>query len=477
MEDQTNTAAVRRRLAVERMRAEAMAMRRSDDLIKILGTMWQEMVGLGFEITRLNIRFMEGEGEDAHIGRSYYTIPNPKKHGINWTSPDLVEFDDEMTVGLITSTGPRDQMIVDAWRRGDVQSTPVSGEEIEARTEVLCKIWELYRTMPLEETEKKDGIHLYVPFEHGIVGFRVTEVEERYLTITRELTQALSLGYIRYLDFQRLEEQNQVLEENMRLIRETQNQLLMQEKMASLGDLVSGVAHEMNSPLGAAQSMHDTLVRATEKLRQTLEASYPEAYADDRAIQPILKIMADANRTVSEGIRRVSGIVGSLRNFARLDEAEFQIVDLHEGMDSALTLLESQLGAQVTVRKEFGELPPVHCSPGQLNQVFMHLLKNANAGIDGAGEIAISTFTAEALVCVRISDTGRGIAPDQLARIFDFDFHASGERVKMGFGLASDYRIVQDHQGEIHIESEVGKGTTVTVKLPSGPDAGHSPVA
>ena len=469
--DQPQQAAINRRLAVERIRSEAMAMRKSDDLIKILGLMWQEMVGLGIEITRLNIRFMEGEAEETRIGLSYYTVPNPKQHGVSWTSPNLVEFNDEMTVGLITTTGPRDQKMVEAWRKGEVLSIPVSGIDIAARTSEMNKYWGLERDTPLTEAEKADGIHIYIPFQYGMVGFRVAEERDEYLIITRELTEALSLGYIRYLDFQRLEEQNQVLEENLRLLRETQNQLLMQEKMASLGDLVSGVAHEMNTPLGAAKSMHDTLVRATEKLRQALQKSYPDAYGDDRAIQPVLKIMGDANHIVAEGIERVAGIVDSLRNFARLDEAEFQVVDLHDGIDSTLTLLENQLGNRITIDKDYGELPQIHCSPGQLNQVFMHLLKNAIAAIEGSGEITIKTSVADDQVCIRIRDTGKGIPADQLARIFDFGFRAEDTRVKMGFGLATDYRIIQDHQGEIHIDSEPDRGTEVSIRLPTQPVA------
>ena len=465
--------AVKRRLAVERIRSQAMAMRQSGDLVKALGVMWEEMVALDTDsmISRFNIRFIEGDGEAARINKAYYTFPNPRKYGISWTSPSLVTFNEEVAVGEVVVAGPRDAKVIDAWRRGEVLSVPVSREEFERRLETFAENWGLDRPPPIEEAEKSDGIHIYVPFEHGIIGFRVNELREDHLTITRELTEVVSLGYIRYLDFHRLEEQNRVLEENMRLLRETQNQLLMQEKMASLGDIVAGVAHEMNTPLGAAKSMHDTLVRATERLRQALETDHPDAYRDTRAIQPVLKIMIDANRIVSEGVERVGGIVDSLRNFARLDEAEFQVVDLHSGIDSALILLERHLGEKITLRKNYGEIQPIHCSPGQLNQVFMHLLKNAIAAIEGAGEITISSFAANNQVCVRINDTGRGIPPDKLARIFDFGFRASGERMKMGLGLATDYRIVRDHQGEIQIESEVGRGTQVTVSLPTDPAA------
>ena len=139
----------------------------------------------------------------------------------------------------------------------------------------------------------------------------------------------------------------------------------------------------------------------------------------------------------------------------------------HAGIDSALTLLQNQTGENITVVKNYGDIRPIYCSPGHLNQVFMHLLKNAIEAIKGIGEIRISTFEDDDKVCVRISDTGVGIPPEQLERIFDFDFSATRSRVKMGLGLCTDYRIIQDHKGEIQIESEVGKGTGVTISLPN----------
>ena len=413
---------VERQLAVERMRSEATAMRSTRDLMKVVGTMWEEMMRLGIESLGPTIRFVE-EGEDGvHIRRRYYAAHNPRKFGISWTSTHLFEFNEEIVVWEVDLPSSRDRVMIDSWVRRETMTLAVSGEDYSSRMKAMTESWGLDRPYPIRE--RAEWAFNYVPFEHGVVAFIETKRVEEHVTIVQELTDALSLGYVRYLDFQRLEEQNRALEENLRLLRETQSQLFMQEKMASLGDLVSGVAHEMNTPLGAAKSMHDTLVRATEKLRQTLATDYPDAYGDVRTVQPVLKTMADANRIVSEGIERVSGIVASLRNFARLDEAEFQTVDIHEGIDSALTLLESQMGEKVAVVKNYGDIEPVYCAPGQLNQVFMHLLKNALQAIEETGEITISTSGADDMVYVRIRDTGVGIPPAQLDRIFDFDLHA-----------------------------------------------------
>jgi len=262
------------------------------------------------------------------------------------------------------------------------------------------------------------------------------------------------------------EEQNLTLEKTLHQLRETQNQLVMQEKMASLGSLVAGVAHEMNTPMGAIRSMHDTLTRALDKLQQTVKGAMPADHKDQRSLQVLFDVMADANRVMADGTERVTRIVDSLRNFARLDQAKFQLADIHQGIDSTLTLLESQTGENVKIIRHYGEIGPIYCDPGQLNQVIMHLLKNALQAIEETGEIRISTLAAEDQVFIRISDTGVGIPAAQLERIFDFDFHATQGRMKVGFGLSTDYRIIQDHEGEIQIESEVGKGTEVTISLP-----------
>ena len=439
-------------------------MRSSDDLRKVMGMMWEEMVNLGIENLGPTIRFLEEDEDGVHVGRRYYAFHNPRKFGISWTSSHLFEFNEEIVVGEVELPSSRDQIMIDSWRQGEVITVPVSGEDYASRFMALTESWGLDRPYPVPE--RAQWAFDYVPFEHGVVAFIESTRVEEHLTIVQELTDALSLGYVRYLDFQRLEEQNRALEENLRLLRETQNQLVLQEKMASLGDLVAGVVHEMNTPLGAISSMHDTLTRATDKLKQTLERTFPAEYKDNRTIQSVFKVIADASRVMASGAERVGSIVGSLRDFARLDEAEFQVVDLHAGIDSALTLLRNRIGENITVVKEYTDIPPLYCSPGQLNQVFMHLFKNALQAIEETGEISVTTFEEDDKVCVRISATGAGIPPEQLERIFDFDFRATDLRVKMGLGLSTDYRIVQDHKGEIQIESEVGKGTEVTISLP-----------
>ena len=169
---------------------------------------------------------------------------------------------------------------------------------------------------------------------------------------------------------------------------------------------------------------------------------------------------------MSQATGRVTEIMRNLRSFARLDEAEFQVANLEEGLDSTLAVMGSQIGEGISVVKEYGGIDPIFCSPGQLNQVFMHLIKNATQAIPDKGEIRISTSQDQEKVHVRVRDTGVGIPPEQLDHIFNFGFRTGGARMKMGLGLVADYNIVQAHRGEIQIRSEVGTSTEVTITLP-----------
>jgi signal transduction histidine kinase len=185
--------------------------------------------------------------------------------------------------------------------------------------------------------------------------------------------------------------------------------------------------------------------------------------------------VSDASR---EACQRIAGIVGSLRNFARLDEAERKPADLNEGLTSTLTLINHLVKDRIAVERDFGELPQVDCHPNQLNQVFLNLLVNATQAIDGPGQITVctryrpgvgvDTGTAAALgsVVVEISDTGAGIRREHLQRIFDPGFTTKGVGVGTGLGLAISYRIVAEHRGRIEVESTVGKGSTFRLVLP-----------
>lgn len=243
-------------------------------------------------------------------------------------------------------------------------------------------------------------------------------------------------------------------------------QLIQSEKMASLGLLVAGLAHEINTPLGAIHSNNDTLSKSLEKMKGIFEA-HSELASEERnqSASHLAGIMSEVCRNMSLATERLIAIVGSLKNFARLDEAEFQKANIHEGIDSTLTIVQHQFKNRINVEKHYGVIPLVECHPNGINQVFMNILVNAGQAIPDRGTITITTSARDGLVRIAISDTGTGIPEGNLPKVFDPGFTTKGVGVGTGLGLSICYRIIQEHQGTIEVES--GKqGTTFTIVLP-----------
>jgi signal transduction histidine kinase len=177
----------------------------------------------------------------------------------------------------------------------------------------------------------------------------------------------------------------------------------------------------------------------------------------------ILRDNIDVTTTAGE---RITSIVRTLRNFARLDEAEYQVTRVEEGIESTIALMRHQIPEEIQVVTSFGDTPPIFCSPGELNQVFMNLIRNAFSAIQDRGRVEIRTVHEGDQLRISITDDGVGIPKERLARIFELGFSSTRDRVKMGTGLATAFRVVNEHDGVINIESEVGKGTTVVIQLP-----------
>ncbi len=270
--------------------------------------------------------------------------------------------------------------------------------------------------------------------------------------------------------YEAIRQLNENLERKVELrtreLREAQAQLVHSEKMASLGMLVAGVAHEINTPMGAITSNTDTLERSLEKLRALTERCRCGLGEDMQRLADTMQCLTEVSETAC---RRVNQIVRSLRTFARLDEGEIKSVDLHESLDCTLDLIQHLSRDRIECVKEYGDLPPVPCYANELNQVLMNLLVNACQAIPDTGRIFIRTFTEGQMACIQIQDTGVGIAPENLQKIFDPGFTTKGVGVGTGLGLSISFNIIQKHNGRIEVESQVGKGTTFTVRLPLSP--------
>ena len=278
-----------------------------------------------------------------------------------------------------------------------------------------------------------------------------------------------------------LQNRNRELVELNHALQETQNQLLQSEKMAAIGQLAAGVAHEINNPIGYVYSNLGTLQRYVEELFKIVNdyelflnrTSETETLARWRLAEQrsdfayFKKDVPSLLRESKEGIVRVKKIVRDLQDFSRIDGPEdWHWTSLNKGIDSTLNMIKSEIKLKADVIKNYDATPDVQCLGSQINQVFMNLLMNAAQAIDGRGEITIVIRQVGEEVCVDITDNGRGIPAESITRIFEPFFTTKPIGKGTGLGLSLSYGIIKKHNGRIEVQSEVGKGTTFRVCLP-----------
>jgi len=443
-----------REQAIERLRAEVLSMRGVSGLKDVALLTYHQALEFKLNVSAMGFFFVNEETQQIVW---FSAMENPKKYGITWES-NLEEYDENTSVLMLTL--PLDdswEEDLERWRAGEVQTLIRTAEETAAALQDFYDECGFSAPMPFAN---EDWAMSVLPFEHGWVSVRHKELNDEDMSLLHDMTSALSHGYLRYLDFERLESQNQALEQALADLSATQQQLLMQEKMAGLGKLVAGIAHEMNTPVGAIGSALDLSRRCIERVEEGVDAS------GDERLSKAIKGLGASNATAQEAAERISTVVKSLRAFARLDEAEYQMTDLHEAIDSTLVLLASEMGETITVQRDFGELPAVYTAPSRLNQVFMNLLKNGLTALDGSGLIRISTRLEDETVYVEIADDGPGMPQETLDALFDFQFRRDDGRVKLGMGLPMDYSTVRDLGGDLRVASVLGAGTEVTIELP-----------
>jgi len=256
-----------------------------------------------------------------------------------------------------------------------------------------------------------------------------------------------------------------------RKLESAQTQLLQSEKLASIGQLAAGVAHEINNPIGFVKSNLGTLQDYTTSLFRLAEAGV--AHAGDQHKGELAELdflREDLQALLAEsrdGVERVSKIVQDLKDFSRVGDTQWQWVDIHQGLDSTLNIAWNEFKYKCHVTKQYGALPEIYCLPSQLNQVFMNLLVNAAQAIEASGEVTICTECAGAeAVRISIRDNGAGISPEHLHRIFDPFFTTKPVGKGTGLGLSLAWGIIARHRGKIEVESEPGIGTRFTITLP-----------
>lgn len=272
-------------------------------------------------------------------------------------------------------------------------------------------------------------------------------------------------------------------------LTQAQGQLLQSEKMASIGQLAAGVAHELNNPIGFIQSnivtlqdyvgdLIELLDFAGDAIERLGDAATCDAFSRLKETKDLGFLREDIGQLLAEskdGTDRVRRIVQNLKDFSHVSEEEWSWADLQKGIESTLNLVWNEIKYKAEVDKQFGDLPAVYCMPSQLNQVFMNLLVNAAQSIESKGKITIRSgfdegaLNEETRVWVEIEDTGKGIPPENLTRIFDPFFTTKPVGKGTGLGLSLAWSIVKKHKGTITVSSEVGKGTTFLIVLPVQP--------
>jgi signal transduction histidine kinase len=273
--------------------------------------------------------------------------------------------------------------------------------------------------------------------------------------------------------------QKEELRETLENLKQSQFHLIQSEKMASLGQLVAGIAHEINNPVTFISAGVDSLKTNLEEVNQVLDI-YHRITSDNvnEKLEEIekLKDKIEYKKTTGEiinlidsiktGTERTTEIIKGLRSFSRLDEDILKVADIHENLNSTLILLRNKYKGRIEVEKYYEDIPQIECYPGQLNQVFMNILSNAIDAIEDKGIITIRTSKSNGSIQISIRDTGKGINENKKTKIFEPFFTTKEVGQGTGLGLSISHGIIEKHMGSIKVKSEVGKGSEFIISLP-----------
>ena len=276
--------------------------------------------------------------------------------------------------------------------------------------------------------------------------------------------------------------QKRELEHTLENLKQAQSQLVQSEKMASVGVLTAGIAHELNNPINfmsgnvyPLQQDLEEVFSVLEKYDQTIEKNDLKEYFNELDVLKeemdfsyLIKEIFSLLKGIEEGANRSSEIIKGLRSFSRLDDEAIQFYDIHEGIDSSLVLLQNKIiDKKISVHKDYGDFEGLECFPSQLNQVIMNILTNSLQALEtGKGKLFIHTVSSAIGIKIIIKDNGPGMSPEVKERIFDPFFTTKEVGEGSGLGLSISYGIIEKHNGNIDVISESGKGTEFIISLP-----------
>jgi two-component system NtrC family sensor kinase len=374
---------------------------------------------------------------------------------------------------------------------------------IRTQTTDECPVTSLGDGMDNAESELKTVQDGYVPIVknvsmtmldgrlHLVESFiditRLKAAEEEARRLNDELEQRVIERTAQF------EKSNQDLKNALQDLKQTQSRLVQSEKMASVGQLAAGVAHEINNPVGfvksnlhAIDNYRKDLIRLIQSYEALTACLNNSARQDDDQVRQYLDAVDDIKQDIDfnyimddfedvitesdEGLMRVAKIVADLKNFAHMKSDEAEWMDINAGIESTLNIVWNELKYKAEVAKELGPLPLVRCYPQRINQVVMNLLVNAGQAIREKGRISIKTRAVNGYVIIEVHDTGEGIAHEDLNKIFDPFFTTKEVGKGTGLGLNVVYNIIKSHKGRIDVDSTPGQGSTFTLHLPLEPD-------
>ena len=295
--------------------------------------------------------------------------------------------------------------------------------------------------VPVFYTQKMIGVLV-------LLSYQKRELNEE-IEILDAVSSQLGSAIIRAELYQKNVKNVKNLKKALNELKETQLQLINAEKMASLGQLVAGVAHEINTPVASIKSNNSLILKILPQIEN----------------KDIKQTLIDINSIDKEAIQRISNIVVSLKKFVRLDEAELQEADINKEIDLTLDLIRHETKNKIEIEKHYGDIPKVKCYPNMLNQVFTNILVNACQAIEKEGKIIITTLYQDNKLIVKFKDNGKGIPKDSLEKIFTAGYTTKGVGVGTGLGLAISQKIIDKHGGNIKVYSEVGVGTEFVITI------------
>ena len=301
-------------------------------------------------------------------------------------------------------------------------------------------------------TQSTRSIKIFQSQEKELQGIHV-KLQNANTSMKAKQEQLLSLN-------QNLILSNDKLEKAYNDLQHTQQQIIKHEKLASIGQLSAGVAHEINTPVGAIKCNIELSKHLIDDL--ATEINQMDVQAAKNMIAKLDSVIAVSMKSCN----RIEQVVKSLRNFARQDDDRSQKIDVHILLENTLVILNNKIKDKIEIVKEYGKIPQIECFPGQLSQVLMNVIQNAIESIEQCGILIIKTESVQNRVKIKIKDNGRGIEKEKMDKLFDLSFTTKGSRIKTGLGLAAAYRIIENHNGSIDVETKQGEGTEVSIFLP-----------